>query len=203
MSKQKSSVRESLETPFREDQIKSRPGNFGQQLAYVEGHAVIKRLNEALESSWSFEIIVHRVLESEVLVLGKLTCELGTKMAFGGSLVTHAKETGEVVSLVGDLKAASTDAIKKCATLLGVGLHLYDANNKPSSKPATVGTPKNGWARLTARQLAAIYAIAKSKSLDKDDVQRLSVRDFDRMPDFLTKSQASDMIQALQNDVPF
>ena len=46
MSNQSRSVRELLEAPFREEQVKHRPGNFGQQLAYVEGHTVIKRLNE-------------------------------------------------------------------------------------------------------------------------------------------------------------
>jgi len=209
MSKQNQSVREVLETPFREEQIKHRPGNFGQELAYVEGHAVIKRLNEAFDGAWSFEVCEHRVLEGEALVLGKLTCELGTKMAFGGSSVTHAKETGEIVSLVDDLKAASTDAIKKCATLLGVGLHLYESETKPSkgngyresgrSNGEKTDSSGNGSSRITAKQLAYVYALVKGKGMSKDDLQRLTISRFDRMPDFITKHEASDLIQELQN----
>jgi hypothetical protein len=43
----------------------------------------------------------------------------------GVSQVTREKGTGALVSLGDDLKAAATDALKKCATCLGVGLHLY------------------------------------------------------------------------------
>ena len=41
------------------------------------------------------------------------------------SQVTREKASGALVSLGDDLKAAATDALKKCATFLGVGLHLY------------------------------------------------------------------------------
>ena len=59
---QNKNVREILETPFGPEQIKTRPGNFGQELAYVEGHTVIKRLNEAFEGAWSFEVVEHRFI---------------------------------------------------------------------------------------------------------------------------------------------
>jgi uncharacterized membrane protein YgcG len=37
-----------------------------------------------------------------------------------------------MVSLADDFKAATTDALKKCATMLGVALHLYNGNNSGS-----------------------------------------------------------------------
>ena len=214
-------IREKLEEPFEPVQVKYRPGNFGQTLAYIEGHEIIKRLNEVFQSRWSFEIVEHQINQNEVQVLGKLSCFNGLvmKMAFGGSKVTVNTETGEEICVVDDLKAAATDALKKAASLLGVGLHLYEktgahsAGSKgnedgkgnggaaPSSSQSDPdnGSGNGGNARLTARQLAAIYAIAKSKGMDKDDVQRMSVQNFDRMPDFLSKSQASNMIQSLQS----
>ena len=73
---------------------------------------------------------------------------------------------------------------------------VAQSSNPSQSDP---GNGNGGNARLTARQLAAINAIAKSKGMDKDDVQRMSVNSFDRMPDFLNKSQASNMIQSLQS----
>src|SRR5262249_48773487 len=39
--------------------------------------------------------------------------------------VRRERESGALISLGDDLKSASTDAMKKCATFLGVGLHLY------------------------------------------------------------------------------
>ena len=64
--------RELLEKPFSPDQIKQRQGNFGQTLDYVEGHAVIQRLNDAFDGKWDFEILENRILEDkdEVIVLG-------------------------------------------------------------------------------------------------------------------------------------
>ena len=116
-----------LEKPFEPNQIKQRQGNFGHILDYVEGHVVITRLNEAFESNWTFEIVKYRILKetNEVLVLGKLTADGTTKMAFGSKQIERNKDTKAIVSLGDDLKAASTDALKKAASLLGVGLYLY------------------------------------------------------------------------------
>lgn len=69
------------------------------------------------------------MLQDEVLVLGRLTAGTVCKTQFGTSSITRNKQTGEVISLGDDLKAAATDALKKAATLLGVGLSLYSGNN--------------------------------------------------------------------------
>jgi hypothetical protein len=112
-------------------------------LDYVEGHAVIARLNEAFEGQWSFEIVRHDILEErdEILVLGKLSAEGVVKMQFGVAQITRDRETKEIVSLGDDVKAAGTDALKKCATFLGVGLHLYGARSRSRS---TQGVPGQG-----------------------------------------------------------
>ena len=130
--------RELLEKPFGPEQIRQRKGRNGL-LDYVEGHSVIQRLNEALEGAWSFEIVQHEVREEEVVVLGKLTAEGITKMQFGSSQVTRERESGALVSLGDDLKAAGTDAVKKCATFLGIGLHLYAEKPLSGRGPAARG----------------------------------------------------------------
>jgi hypothetical protein len=134
--------RELLEKPFDPTQIKQRRGRDGM-LDYVEGHAVIARLNEAFEGQWSFEIVRHDILEErdEILVLGKLSAEGVVKMQFGVAQITRDRETKEIVSLGDDVKAAGTDALKKCATFLGVGLHLYGARSRSRS---TQGVPGQG-----------------------------------------------------------
>ena len=119
--------RDILEQPFGPEQIKQREGNFGKTLDYIEGHAVIQRLNDAFDADWSFNIVRHDILKDtdEVVVLGELKAGSVVKTQFGSSRITRARESGEIVSLADDLKAAATDALKKAATLLGVGLHLY------------------------------------------------------------------------------
>ena len=132
--------RQLLEKPFEPAQIRQRKGRNGM-LDYVEGHSVIHRLNEALDGAWSFEIMQHEIREDEVLVLAKLTAEGITKMNFGVSQVTRERDSGALVSLGDDLKAAGTDALKKCATFFGVGLHLYAEKPLAGRGPAARSVP--------------------------------------------------------------
>jgi len=128
--------RELLEKPFDPNQIKQREGNFGKMLDYIEGHAVVKRLNDSFDANWSFAILKHEILKEtdEVVVLGELSANGIIKTQFGSSRITRARETGEMISLADDLKAAATDSLKKTATLLGVGLHLYQSDRNPTGR---------------------------------------------------------------------
>ena len=120
--------RDILEKEFEPSQIKRRRGPFGDDLDYVEAADVIRRLNEAFDGEWSFEIIEHQQMFSEVVVLGKLTAQGIVKCQFGSHKITKAKKDGEVVNIGYDLKAAASDCLKKTATHLGVALHLYSEN---------------------------------------------------------------------------
>ena len=55
--------RKLLEKPFGPEQVKERDGNFGKVLDYVEGHAVIQRLDDDFDSAWSFELLEHEVFK--------------------------------------------------------------------------------------------------------------------------------------------
>jgi len=213
-----------LEKSFEPSQIKQRQGNFGHILDYVDGHVVTSRLNDAFESNWSFEIVKYRIIKDpgEVLVLGKLTAEGVIKMAFGSKEIERSKDTKAIVSLGDDLKAASTDALKKAASLLGVGLYLYSdqrPNGKPeegksetSNKGAPTGNEKNqpgpnnepatgdgNGGRLTNKQLAMIFGVGKSKGLQTKDIKDKALATFKKNLNFLTKEEASTFINALQS----
>ena len=138
--------REVLEKPFSPEQIKQRKGNFGKMLDYIEGYAVIQRLNDAFDGSWSFTIIHHEILKDsdEVIVLGELKAGSVVKNQFGSSQITRAKETKNIISLSDDLKAAATDCIKKAATLFGVGLHLYNNNQTDHGSRRNIQSRNNG-----------------------------------------------------------
>jgi hypothetical protein len=206
-----------LEKPFEPSQIKQRQGKFGHILDYVEGHVVTARLNEAFESNWSFEVVKYRIIKDpgEVLVLGKLTAEGVTKMAFGSKEIERSKDTKAIISLGDDLKAASTDALKKAASLLGVGLYLY-SDQRPNGTPESghpekqgksnlteneknqPGTTGDNEGRLTNKQLAMIFAVGKSKGLQAKDIKDKALATFSKNLNFLTKAEASTFINALQ-----
>jgi hypothetical protein len=208
-----------LEKPFDPEQIRRRQGRNGM-LDYVEGHSVIQRLNDALGGGWSFEITHHEVREDEVIVLGKLTAESIAKMAFGTSQVTRERESGGLVSLGDDLKAAATDSLKKCATFLGVGLHLYADKPLNGTRPGHTGNgrpptserlgaaetpagpgPTDGHipSRATERQLDTILKIGRARGLGPANVERMSTRAFGRKPGQLTRAEASNLIKELTN----
>ena len=120
--------RDILEKKFEPAQIKKRRGPFGEDLDYVEAADVIRRLNEAFDGEWSFEIVEHQQMFDEVVVLGKLTASGISKMQFGSHQITRTKKDSTVVNIGFDLKAATSDCLKKCATHFGVALHLYSEN---------------------------------------------------------------------------
>lgn len=223
--------RDLLEKHFSPDQIKQRQGDRGEVLDYLEGASVIQRLNEAFNAEWSFEIIEHLIQEKEVLVSGRLTANGITKTQYGNK--KREESVGD------DLKAAATDCIKKCATLFGIGLHLYfeektvaapppvpappaarsngngngNGYRQPVSDPdfpgrARASTPpppqntdneeSNDGRRVTARQLAAIFGISKGNGWSNKETREVSKDAYGKLPDFLTKREASAFIDRLK-----
>src|ERR1044071_9348964 len=190
--KEKYMNREILEKPFMPEQIKRRQGTNGDVLDYIEGCAVIQRLNECFDAEWIFEIQDHRVYDDEVVVLGNLTAQGVAKSQFGKSRIKRAKKDNSIISLGDDLKAAATDCLKKCATLFGVGLHLYfdtpgAANGNGKGQPQSENSNGNGSevGRITAKQLSAIFSLAKARGWSNKQVRDFSQEMFGKMPDFL------------------
>ncbi len=114
-----------LSNPFPPDQIRQRKGSFGKQLSYIEAASVIQRLNNALEGEWSFTILSMDIEPDHVIVRGRLTIGTSLREQYGASRITRQRDSGEIVNIGDDLKSAASDCLKKCATLAGVGLHLY------------------------------------------------------------------------------
>jgi hypothetical protein len=204
--------RELLETPFPPEQLRQRQGNFGNVLDYVEAHTVIQRLNDALDSAWSFEILEHHVMQeqNEVLVLGRLSTNGISKSQFGSSAITRAKQTNEIISLADDLKAAATDSLKKCASLLGVGLHLYGGSKKERPDQGQKVTPIRGGpakegkdqanSRISAKQHQYVLRLAQDRGMTKKEVNDHCVKTYGAGVDFITKQDASALIEALRSE---
>lgn len=106
----------------------------GVELEYITGEQCVSRLNEALGVlGWDFTILEHGISQEadEVWVLGRLMFYVqGNPMIgrhrdqFGSQKLRRARSNGTPVDIGFDLKGAATDALKKCAMNVGVGLYL-------------------------------------------------------------------------------
>ena len=112
----------------------------GVEMKYVSGEQVVTRLNEVLGvGGWSFRVLGHDIHSEadEAWALGELMAEIGertvVRQQFGSQKVRRSRSTGAPLDLGFDLKGASTDAMKKCASLLGVGLYL---SRKEPARPS-------------------------------------------------------------------
>ena len=199
-----SDTRSALERPFND--LKSRPGRNGQQLTYIEACQVIDRLNEAFSSDWTFRILDHQILDAEVVVVGELEAGGTTKQAFGGSEITKSRDGGQPICVADDLKSAATDALKKAATLLGVGLRLYGSNNGAGNGDATQepgrneanGSNGSGANRLSRKQHSYIQTLARERGMDRGALEQMSRDRFGKVSSYISVKDASALIDELR-----
>ena len=161
---------EKLTAPF--EGYYTAEGVFGP---FLSGEQVASRLNHVLGvGNWSFNVVQYALEPNadEVVALGELRAWIGgqwiSRQQFGGQKIKRVKATGMPSNLADDHKGAATDALKKCASLIGVGLYLMvssatwhqgvppttqanedkrtgrSAATRPSSTPRRPGAATNG-----------------------------------------------------------
>ena len=120
-------------------EIRVREGRGGMKLKYTDGAYVIRTLNQALGWDWDFvadneELLMNGDKPFEVKVRGTLTVRMNgraiTKTQFGCQPIEMLRNGSAPVSIGDAYKGAATDAMKKCASLLGIALDLYDSDFK-------------------------------------------------------------------------
>ena len=106
--------------------VKYRKGRGGKMFAYVPHNYITRLLNDAFCHAWSFEAspLLEFCNSTEVTVRGRLTIHTPqgaiVKEQFGSQEILPGGMTR------GDaLKGAGSDALRKCASLLGIALDLY------------------------------------------------------------------------------
>jgi hypothetical protein len=151
-----------LQEPFPREAIKTRAGGGNTRLSYVEAHSVIRRLNAATGGHWDFAVL-REEREGDLL---KATCRLtipglGSREHVGVQKVSE--RGGEDLH-----KGAISDALKKAATLFGVGLELYGPDYEDDAghdhAPDDLAIVRNMGAKADARKAALhrYYAAATS-----------------------------------------
>ena len=197
-------VREILEREFEPNLIKKRKGRGGMVLDYLETASVIRRLNEAFGSEWNFRILEHGVdTEAKaVWVLGELTAVGLTKQQFG------AKDIYEKSTLGDNLKSAASDCLKKCATLFGVGLHLYEddlpGETVESAETKAPSEQQKNNDSITESQKAYIMKLVsqlvKGGNTEKVDWLKVWLKNNNFSPS-LDKKSASEVITKLEEQI--
>lgn len=176
----------------------------GASFDYVTGEQVTTRLNEELGfMNWSFRVLEHGIHAEadECWVLGELavTGNEGrttvVRQQFGSQKLKRSKASGTPLDIGFDLKGAATDCLKKCASLVGVGLYLYEKeaaaggravpakrDEPPAQKPTPIRKPSQpGPSRA---DLVAAYQQAAREAID------------------LGHHQSADLIASKPEDMP-
>lgn len=110
--------------------------------AFHTGEQIVTHLNRVLGPlAWSFRILEcgEETDSDECWVFGEITATIDgvtvVKQDYGSQAFKRSRATKQYVSKWDDKKAATTDALKRCARLLGVGLDAWANERAPSWHP--------------------------------------------------------------------
>lgn len=170
-----------LAEPFDDSEVKQRPGaatwehkNECQgkscrdtrdaakhhQFSYVDARAVAERLDEVLTpEGWNFTC---SVIPGSDVVKGVLTIGSSVREDHG---YPNSERDDEPI------KAATSDALKRCAVLFGVGRHLYEDNKTPAARRTSrpVQPRQNAPQRPTAPPAAARPHLVDTDLMEPDE----------------------------------
>lgn len=120
----------------------SRPAKGGGNWTYIKASYVRKVLDSVFGFNWSFDIETSLGEAFDIaqktkmcVVKGTLTARVKSdgewvelkKTQFGRAEVKLKKGTQDPLDFGNDMKAATSDCLKKCASLLGIGADVYEA----------------------------------------------------------------------------
>jgi len=148
--------------------IKTRPGPNGKLIKYVEIGYIVNELNNAFGPFWEFQVIDKQIGKEQVWVQGRLTVKERktnfsiTKENFGGADIKFSSRTSKPIDIANDLKSATSDCIKKCASMFGIASDVFFKEQDQYDQMATIIDDKTGIEesviRLTMNKLFAVGA---------------------------------------------
>jgi hypothetical protein len=153
-----------LNREFDPSQIRQVPGAFGKMLDYIDYPAVLGRLDEAFgPDGWSFEVEdikpVGDAVSGCMIARGKLTATFPdgtvvTKGQCGGNAYGQG-DGGRGMKPDDAAKAAASDAVKKCAAMLGVGRYLSEKAPQQGGGGSYGGGQSNGYSQPSSNGYGA------------------------------------------------
>jgi hypothetical protein len=148
----------------------------GASLTYIPVSEVITRLNKVLGfDNWSYEIVKSErdALDPDFIVAHvRLTVHTDgdrfaaiTKDGFGGQKIKRTK-AGDIVDLGDEFKGAVSDALKKAAQTLGIGLYLARTEEAMEAVEATPPPPEPVVDPLVVELWDNFISLSKSLNAD-------------------------------------
>lgn len=128
-------------------EVRLRQGKGGRMLRYVDHAYVTRLLNNAFGWAWDFEILETELLSwdgkpFEVRCIGRLTVNANgaqiVKTQCGSQAIEFMKDGSKPVTIGDAYKGSASDALKKCASLLGIALDLYDSDSPATKREAMI-----------------------------------------------------------------
>lgn len=132
--------------------IHNRPIPGGGTADFVSGHYVMNVLNYVTAFQWNFEVLDEKIAFGQIIVRGQLSYPKkdGTmiiKTQYGRANIKYPKgvtwqsQNAAPLDYGNDFKAATTDALKKCASLAGVAWDIYGSEDIKQMKIADIPEP--------------------------------------------------------------
>ena len=191
-----------------------RVGKGGIEFEYVTGTYIKKVLNYTFGWMWDFEIKDHGREKDMVWVLGRLTIKdkKGTPMIvkeqFGRADVKYYKDrTKGELDFGNDLKSAATDALKKCASELGIASDVYGKQEFKEIQEVDKGfiPPKDENGKEASKnepqseKLEELRSLLKGKT-DEEKIANLEKRTGIKLNNFnISEKHASILLVSLLN----
>ena len=123
-------IHAALAAPFTPEQVRERVGAGGMRLRWVPARAVAERLNAVLGvTGWDFYVTA--VTATDSVVLGTLTIRLPD-----GTTSTRTDYGYQTGGSGESLKESSSDALRRCASLVGVATYLWGAEGSSAAPGA-------------------------------------------------------------------
>ena len=189
------------------EHIYHRPAKGGGEWDYVTGVYVKKVLNYVFGWMWDFEIIDKGREGDLVWVQGKLTIKdkkgkpIIIKEQFGRADMKFKRGTKIPLDYGNDLKAAATDALKKCASELGIASDIYGKNEFKEIEKIDKGyiSPVKEIAESSNQKIKELKIMLKGKT-DKEKLVDLKKRTGINLETFeITERHAGILIASLLN----
>lgn len=177
-------VQDLLQQKFEVDDVKQRDGMGGLKLDYIPIDVVLNRLNSVLPLGYSWAVDKTEIINGFVMLIGTLTITLpdGSKIQRSG---VGADTLGK--DLDKSIKTAYAEAIKKACNTLGIGLYLWDTEERASIakerrlKEIEIEQANNSARKYSTAQLERMKQIKTTYNLKDDaDLNKFLVDEYKR-----------------------
>lgn len=189
----------SQHTPL--DVVETREGRGGVTFYYVRHQHITEMLNTLCRFDWDFEVMRERLDEDQVTVLGRLTIRVAglviVKSQYGEGEVERyggGPNAGKPLSVGNAFKGAASDSLKKCASLLGIGLDLSLPIQPHTLRHLHAIGQKTFGAQWDEKRQKAVRTITGGKKTSANDLLDVEAR---ALIAFLENDHKAEVVQAI------